>query len=478
MSEGGQSAEHVLSRGLFHGLFRGHPPALLFILLCQSGFEFSITGMRSIAVLYTGTYLFQPHTIDRIIGFGPLRTVLMQFGSATSPAALASLIFGVAGAFAYLTPLVGGFISDRLMRRSQAVLLGGACCVAGELLIGLPASFLIGLGLVLVGSGFVGVNIATQLGDLYAQARGDLADAFQAIHLCRDVAAVAGALVCGGLAQGIAWHWGFVAAAGGMLLGLGAYVTGWRLLPAEPARLPAGGVAAAPPDSRDGRTVAALLALLPALVLVGLANGQIANAYLVWGSAVYRLQAFGRAIPASWLVAADNGFSVLASIAILAFWHAWARRRRLPNDLSRLAAGAFIAATAPLLLALASAAALASGQRVGLGWAVGFHTLDNLGVVAVGPVAGAIFARMAPRRMAALMMGILNANACGSALAVGFLGTLLPRLGGTRFWLLQAGLVAAGGVLLVLLRVTMGGLFRIRGATVENSQLVRLHAEQ
>ena len=207
------------------------------------------------------------------------------------------------------------------------------------------------------------------------------------------------------------------------------------------------------------KKIVALLALLPALILAGLANGQISNAYLVWGSAVYRLQAFGHAIPSSWLVAADAGFSIAASIAVLTFWRGWSRRRRLPNDLTRLAAGAFIAATAPLVLALASAVAAASGQRVGLGWAMAFHTLDNLGVVMVGPIAGAVFARMAPRKVAALMMGVLNLNGFGSALATGFLGAMLLRMGGTKFWLLQAGLVASGGVLLVVLRLFVGKRF-------------------
>lgn len=435
------------------GLFRGHPRALPFILLCQTGFKFSITGMLSIGVLFMSTYLFQPGHIEHIIGFAPVRTVLAQIGGSDKPAALASVTFGLVGACAYLTPLIGGFISDRTMTRSRAVMLGAACCAAGQLLIALEVTFLFGIALVLAGAGLVGVNIATQLGDLYARARADLADAFQAIHICGNLAGIAGVLVCGGLSQGIAWRWGYVAAACAMLLGLCAYAAGLHTLPAEPPRLAARREADAGLARGDGRIVAILFAMLPGLILAGLANGQISNAYLVWGNATLRLQAFGHAIPASWLVAADSAFSVAASFAVLGFWHAWSRRRPLPDDLTRIALGALIAAAAPLVLAMASAAAAASGQRVSLWWAAGFHTLDNLGMAAVGPVAAAMFARLAPRRVAALMMGVLNADSFGSALAVGLLGTLLPRLGGTEFWLLHAGLVALGGTLLVLLRV-------------------------
>jgi POT family proton-dependent oligopeptide transporter len=474
------------------GPLRGHPRALPFILICQAGFAFSITGMLSIGVLYMSTYLFQPGHIERIIGFGPVRAMLGHIGGSDQPAALASVTFGLTGACAYLTPLIGGFISDRTMTRGNAVMLGAACCAAGQLLIALEATFLAGIGLVLVGSGLVGVNIATQLGDLYAQVRADLADAFQAIHICVNLAGIAGVLVCGGLGQGIAWRWGYVAAACGMVLGLLGYAAGRHRLPAEPLR-PGGTrplgkrplgertwtarVAGRGWAAGDGKTVAALLALLPGLLLAGLANGQVPNAYLIWGGATFRLQVFGRAIPASWLVAGDAAFAVAASLVVLAFWRRWARRRKLPNDLTRIAIGAFIAAFAPLILALASEAAV-GGHRVSLAWAVAYHTIDNLGMVAIGPVAVSVFARMGPRAVAALMMGVLNANAFGSALAVGFLGTMLPRLGGTRFWLLHAGLVAFGAVVVVLLRVSAGARFEIAGAAAKELELAKAGGDE
>ena len=408
-------------------------------------------------------YLFQPGHIDGIIGFGAMRPVLTHFGGSANPAALASMMFGLAAAGAYLSPLIGGFISDRLLTRCRAVILGAACCAAGQMLFGFAPTFLIGLMLVLAGAGLVGVNIATQLGDLYERSRADLADAFQAIHIFNNLARIAGVLVCGGLGQTIAWHWGYIAAACAMMLGLSAYAAGQHYLPAEPSTLSTGGMSRPGLAKGDGATIAALLALWPALILIELANGQIPNAYLVWGDTVFRLQAFGQKIPSSWLVAADSAFSVAASIAMLVFWQLWARLRGLPNDLTRIAIGAFLAAAAPLVLSVASAAAASTGHRVSLGWAAGFHTLDNLGMAAVGPIAATVFARMAPRKVAALMMGVLNADSFGTALAVGYLGTLLPRMGGTRFWLLQAGLVAIGGACVVLLRVGVGEKFRGEG---------------
>jgi POT family proton-dependent oligopeptide transporter len=450
------------------GLFSGHPRGLLFILLCQGGFAFSITGMQAISVLYLSTYLFQPKHIGEIIGFAPVRAAIANIFGASTPVELASVMFGLAGACAYLTPLIGGAISDRLMTRAQAVMLGAALCAAGQLLVSTAATYLIGLAVLLAGIAFVGVNIATQLGDLYAQARAELSDAFQAISIVGGLAAILGPIVCGALGQGIAWRWGFVAAAAGMILGLAGYAAGLRYLPPERGRSKAGTMSRPRLIRGDGKTVAALLALLPGLILAGLANGQIENAYLVWGSATYQLQAFGHAIPTPWLVAADSGFSVAAAAAVLAFWHRWARRRALPNDLTRIAIGAFVAAAAPVILALASLYAAAIGHRVSLGWAVAFHAVNSLGMAMVGPIAAAVYARMAPRAMAAMMMGVLNADAFGTALAIGYLGTLLGRLAGAQFWLLHAGLVAAGGALIVLLRLTAGT--RFGGTSVQTSE--------
>jgi POT family proton-dependent oligopeptide transporter len=93
----------------------------------------------------------------------------------------------------------------------------------------------------------------------------------------------------------------------------------------------------------------------------------------------------------------------------------------------------------------------------------------------VGPIAAAVFARMAPRAMAAVMMGILNADTFGTALAIGYLGTLLGHMSGAQFWLLHAGLVAAGGALIVLLRLATGSrLGGLRTPTVESPAAERV----
>ncbi len=80
-------------------------------------------------------------------------------------------------------------------------------------------------------------------------------------------------------------------------------------------------------------------------------------------------------------------------------------------------------------------------------------------MAAVAPLAMAVFARMAPRGVAALMMGLLNASAFGGALATGFVGSLLGQMTGIHFWVLHAELVAAGGASIVFINLVAGSNF-------------------
>jgi len=62
------------------------------------------------------------------------------------------------------------------------------------------------------------------------------------------------------------------------------------------------------------------------------------------------------------------------------------------------------------------------------------------------------------------MIGVyyLHLSACN--LMVGRLGGLLEKMGGTQFWLLHAALVAAGGVVLLVIGLLFG---RLLSPTVE-----------
>jgi POT family proton-dependent oligopeptide transporter len=109
-------------------------------------------------------------------------------------------------------------------------------------------------------------------------------------------------------------------------------------------------------------------------------------------------------------------------------------------------------AAAPLTLAVASAEAASSGQRLGLTWGLAFHIINAVGFYNVYPVAQSLYSRAAPPALAGLMMGVSRLHLFATNLLVGFLGGLLGSMDAVRFWLMHAGLVAGGALLLLLVK--------------------------
>ena len=157
-------------------------------------------------------------------------------------------------------------------------------------------------------------------------------------------------------------------------------------------------------------------------------------------------------MPVGWLVSLDAIISTTTIVLSILFWRWWARRWREPQEITKLTIGALISALAPLVLAIASWQAAASGQKVGIVWGFAFHIINDIGFANVFPVGLALYSRASPKAVAGTMIGVyyLHLFACNTL--VGRLGGFLESMDRPQFWLMHAGLVAAGGLGLLLVR--------------------------
>src|SRR4029077_19076642 len=147
--------------------------------------------------------------------------------------ALASAIFGTYSASVYLTPILGGFLADRLLGKRITVLLGAITMACGHFLMAFPSAFLFSLLCLVLGCGMFKGNIASQVGSLYRPDDLRRADAFQIFYLGINAGVIAAPLIVGTLGEIYGWHYGFSAAGLGMLLALGIYLSGRKYLPRE-----------------------------------------------------------------------------------------------------------------------------------------------------------------------------------------------------------------------------------------------------
>lgn len=429
--------------------FFGHPRALGILAGTEGWVGFSFYGMQSLLVLYMTGRLLQPGHVERVLGFGPFRAALDAIYGPLGVEALAAAIMGLYAALIYATPILGGLLADRLLGRTRTVVLGAALMTAGHFLMAFEACFLIALACLVAGMGLAG-SLKAQVGALYGPGDMRRADAFQLYSLSMSVAVILAPLVCGTLGESYDWQWGFAAAGVGMLLGLATYLAGRRLLPPETPR-PRQGTGAAPTrlTSREWQAMAALGALLPVLAVASVGNMEIFNAYLVWGRDSYALVFGGRTMPVSWLLSLDALVSVATLLGSMLFWRAWARRWREPHELAKMAVGTVILALAPLVLAAASAR-VAGGHKVGLGWGLAFHVVNDVGFANLYPVGLALYSRAAPRGLGATVVNAYALHLFLSNLLVSWLAGLLATMPAQRFWLLHAGLIGAAALVLLL----------------------------
>jgi POT family proton-dependent oligopeptide transporter len=428
--------------------FLGHPRGMGYLAAVEGWVGFSYYGMQSLLVLYMTSYLLTPGHIEHIVGFPQFKALLEHIYGPLSGRALGSAITGLYGALAFATPLLGGFIADRFLGRTRSIVLGGCLMTLGHFLMAFDVSFVAALLCLVTGTGLAGV-LKAQVGGLYAPGDVRRAEAFQIYSLAVQIAVIAAPIVCGFLGEKVAWHWGFGAAGIGMSIGLLIYLSGLRWMPPDPVIKREGHVERPKMTTHEWRTVGVLVLLVPILAVAFVGNNEIFNGYLLWGEANFQLKFGGQIMPVSWLISLDAIVSTVTLLAVVFFWRWWGARWREPDEIVKIGVFTFIAALAPLILAVASIQA-AGGHKVGLAWGLAFHIVNDMGFAGMYPVGMALFSRAAPLAVNATVLSCFTFCVALSNLLVGRLAGMLDKMSGFSFWSMHAVLIAVAGVLLLV----------------------------
>lgn len=443
--------------------FMGHPIGLYFISFTEAFERFSYYGMQVLLVLYMAKQLLlEPH-VGRIAGFEPFRRALAHlYGSAVSNEMLASHIFGLYTSLVYLTPILGGVIADKWLGKTRAVTLGALLMAIGHFAMAFDYSFLIALGLLVIGVGLLKGNLASQVGYLYPPGDNRTADAFQLYYIGINAGVIISPLICGTLGEKVGWHWGFGAAGVGMVIGLSIYLYGRKYLPPDP-KIDAVAAPVEPRPAmtrRDWRVLTLLVLLIPVLAIGSIGNQELYNAYLLWADRSYDFYFFGVRLPTTFLATLDAATGVATLIGAVAFWRWYGRNWREPDEITKVALGCFVSSIAFIILALAASHAAATGTKVSLWVALAIHIINGIGFANVFPVSLALYSRASPRAIAATMLGIYYLFLFGANTLVGWVGGWLDLMPPMQFWGLHAGLIILAGVIFTIVKLMFGRLLQ------------------
>ena len=176
-------------------------------------------------------------------------------------------------ALVYLLPVFGGLLADKILGTHRSMVIGGLLIMAGHItLAGMeifgtssPAAkvpFFLGLGLIILGTGFFKPCVSVMVGQLYREGDRRRDGGFTIFYMGINVGAFLGALACGWAAKKFGWAYGFAPACVGMALGLIVYFI-WK-----PRIMPEIGKPPANPEPTLP-VLAKLGALIGAFVLFG-----------------------------------------------------------------------------------------------------------------------------------------------------------------------------------------------------------------
>ncbi len=192
--------------------FFGHPRGLSTLFFVEMWERFSYYGMRALLILYM--------------------TATVAQGGLGFDVGTAGAVYALYTSSVYLLSLPGGWIADRILGQRKAVMYGGVFIIAGQLCLGVHAllPFYLGLLLLVIGTGLLKPNVSTIVGQLYTMEDRRRDGGFSIFYMGINTGAFLSPLLIGWIGQKVNWNLGFALAGLGMVIGLVQFHFGSKYL--------------------------------------------------------------------------------------------------------------------------------------------------------------------------------------------------------------------------------------------------------
>jgi len=187
----------------FNSNILGHPAGLFVLFFTEMWERFSFYGMRILLVIFLTAAIGADNP-----GFG-------------MPIEHAAAVYGTYAMLLYLTPILGGLIADKFLGYRWAVVIGAIIMTLGHAAMAIETHFwvYVGLGLLVLGTGFFKPNMTSILSEMYKDVPEKKDGAYTIFYMGVNAGAFFGMMLCGYLGEKIGWAYGFGLAGIFMLLG-------------------------------------------------------------------------------------------------------------------------------------------------------------------------------------------------------------------------------------------------------------------
>lgn len=451
----------------------------------------------------------------------------------------ANVLYGWYTGMAYLLPIVGGLIADRLIGTHRSMIVGGLLIALGHVVLGISGFgqmalndtgmtvFVMGLALITIGTGHFKPSVSVMVGQLYPLNDPRREAAFSIFYMGINLGAFTCNLVCGWLAAKYGWHYGFGAAAVGMIAGITLYTmfkSRYLAGIGEPNRgtgssapmfLPVGIVLAAVVaglyhvgilDAFDAIVshpaaygIIAAAAVLGAIIFIAKQEkpdrGPVATIFvymlfnaLFWLSfeqAGASLNTFtdertdrhfmGGTIPTPYFQSINPLLIILLAPIFGVFWASLARRKTFIAQPYKIGMGLIFVGLGYVVMVMAARELNLGIPKVTMMYIVGCYFLHTVGEIILSPTGLSYVAKTAPKNHVSSLMGIWFISSFIAGLAAGKVGALVdPIIEGTKklpwnlggqadFFMLFVVTSCGAGVLILAIAPLLTRLQRDRG---------------
>ncbi|MCY8231171.1 peptide MFS transporter [Priestia endophytica] len=420
-------------------LKKKHPPGLYLLFATEAWERFSYYGMRAILVLYlTATAASGGLGVDKA-------TALSLYGTFTSAV--------------YITPMIGGYLTDRYLGRRLAITLGGIIMAVGNFSIFLHqsmAALYIGLALLIIGNGFFKPNISTLVGDLYEENDPRRDGAFTIFYMGINVGAFFAPLVVGLMS----YKYGFLTAAIGMIVGqvlfntlAKRYLGDLGLKPTRKIQQEKTHTTKAPLTKQEKMRTLAIVILAFVTIAFWTAFEQAGSSLTLYTQEHIDRHIGSFTVPTEWFQSLNAMFIVLLAPIMSIVWYKLGKSKR--GDFKTPTKMGMGLITVGLGFLVLVSAVLQTGNsselKVNLLFMVFTYFLHTLAELMISPVGLSMVSRLAPLKLASLLMGVWMASSAVANKLAGVLATYTQSFGYLKiFGVISAVTIVLGIIVLFL----------------------------
>ncbi|GEA50065.1 dipeptide/tripeptide permease [Vibrio inusitatus NBRC 102082] len=429
----------------------GHPRGLFLLFSTELWERFSYYAMRAILVLYlTDT------TLNGGLGWSTKEALDL---------------YGIYTGLVYITPLIGGWIADNFLGQRKSVLIGGVLMALGQFSLALPnhafgldihTTFYFGLTLLILGNGLFKPNISTMVGDLYEEGDNRRDGAFTIFYMGINLGALIAGVVAGSVANSYGWNAGFLVAGIGMILSVVLQISLGHSWLGKIGTVPAAKLAQqknsknqkAPLTKQETDRLKVIM-VLGLFVIVFWAGFEQAGGLMNIYTQQYTDRMLGSfEVPAAWFQSLNPFFIMLLAPLLAAIWVKLGKRE--PSSPVKFALALFFLAVGFLFMV---GAVLQQGGdetvKTSMFWLVGAFFFHTLGELCISPIGLSMVTKLAPLRLASLLMGAwFGFNAIANYVA-GFIGSHVGDYGAMSIFGGIAVAATISGIILLFMSNTL-----------------------